>query len=209
MYKTQRNLIIVTCIFVGLLVISNILAAKVVQIRFIEIPAAVIAYPITFLCIDLVSEIWGKKEAQFVVLVGFIVQVISLGLTYIAIALPAAPYVDQASFSAIIGTQLGIVVASLTAYICSQSFDVFAFHKVKKHFKAKWMRNCTTIVSQLVDTAIFIALASVLVWGVSGITIVVMIASQYLVKVLFAIADTPFFYFFTRHGTAGKPEPTK
>lgn len=205
MYKTQHNLIIVTCIFVGLLVISNVLAAKVVQIGFIEVPAAVIAYPITFLCIDLISEIWGKKEARFVVIIGLIVQVIAMGLTYIAIVLPAAPYADQASFSAILGTQLGIVVASLLAYLCSQTFDVFAFHKIKDLFKPKWMRNCTTIVSQLIDTAVFITLAAVLVWHVPVETILVMILSQYVIKVLFALADTPFFYFFTRHGTAEKP----
>ena len=209
MYKTQHNLIIVTCIFVGLLVISNILAAKVVQIGFIEIPAAVIAYPITFLCIDLVSEIWGKKEAQFVVIVGLIVQVIAMGLTYIAIALPAAPYADQTSYATVLGTQLGIVIASFAAYICSQTFDVFAFHKIKKFFKPKWMRNCTTVVSQFIDTTIFISLAGVLVWHISVTTTIVMILSQYIVKVLFALADTPFFYYLTRHGTAEKPADTQ
>lgn len=205
MYKTQRNLMVVSAFFVAALIISNILASKVVQIGFIEIPAAVIAYPVTFLCIDIISELWGKAEANFMVRLGFVVQMFSLVLIYIAIALPAAPYADQASFAAVLGSQWGIVLASLLAYIVSQSFDVFAFHKVKEHFKPKWMRNCTTIFSQLIDTAVFITIAGVLVWNIPGQTILIMIGCQYLVKVLFALADTPFFYFFTRHGTAEGP----
>jgi len=127
-----------------------------------------------------------------------------MGLTYIAIALPAAPYSDQTSYATVLGTQLGIVIASLAAYICSQSFDVFAFHKVKKLFRPKWMRNCTTIFSQLIDTSIFITIAGLLVWHIEAITILIMIGSQYVVKVLFALADTPFFYYLTRHSNAEK-----
>ena len=206
MYKTQRNLMIVSAFFIAALIISNILAAKVVQIGFIEIPAAVIAYPVTFLCIDIISELWGKKEAQFLVRVGLVVQIVTLILIYIAIALPPAPYTNQEAFAGTLGTQWGIVLASLLAYLASQSFDVFAFHKIRERFKPKWARNSTTIVSQLIDTTIFITIAGLLVWGTPIETILVMIACQYAVKVLFALADTPFFYLLTRHGQAASPE---
>ena len=202
MFKTNRNLVLVSAIFVVALVISNILAAKVVQIGPIEIPAAVIAYPFTFLMADIVSEIWGKKEAHYLVLVGFIVQLFSLLLITIAIFLPAAPYSDQAAFSGVLGSTWRIVLASMVAYLVSQFFDVFAFHKVKQHFKAKWMRNCTTVVSQLIDTSIFITIAFI---G-SVPSIGVMILSQYIVKVCFALADTPFFYLLTKHGSAENKE---
>ena len=202
MFKTTRNLVIVSSFFVVALVLSNVLAAKVVQIGPVELPADVIAYSITFLMADVVSEIWGRKEAHILVGVGFAMQVFSLLLITIAVLLPAAPYTDQEAFSGVLGQTWRIVIAAMAAYLVSQTFDVFAFHKVKKHFKAKWLRNSTTVVSQLIDTSIFITIAFL---G-SVPSILVMILSQYVAKVCFALADTPFFYLLTRHGSAENRE---
>ncbi|MDO5845552.1 MAG: queuosine precursor transporter [Methanocorpusculum sp.] len=203
MYKTVRNLTIVSAFFVVSLVISNVIASKIIQIGWIEIPAAVIAYPITFLCTDIVSEIWGKKEAQFLVRLGFVVQVFSLVLIMLAVFLPPASYMQefQGSFADVLGSNWRFVVASMAAYLAAQSFDVWIFHRVKARFQPKWMRNGTTVVSQLIDTAIFITVAF------AGVVpnLLVLIFSQYLVKVLFAVVDTPFFYYFTRHGNSEPP----
>ena len=204
MYKTTRNLTIVTAFFVTALVISNIIASKVVQIGWIEIPAAVVAYPITFLCTDIVSELWGKKEANFLVRLGFVVQLFSLILIYAALFLPPAAYMIefQESFAATLGSSARFVFASMIAYLVAQTFDVEVFHRIKARFKPKWMRNNVTILSQLIDTTIFITIAF------AGVVpnLLVMIFSQYLVKVIIAVADTPIFYFLTRHGQAEGPE---
>ena len=203
LYKTTRNLTIVTAFFVTALVVSNIIASKVVQIGWIEIPAAVVAYPITFLCTDIVSEIWGKKEANFLVRLGFVVQLFSLVLIFAAIYLPPASYMTefQSSFAATLGSSARFVFASMVAYLISQSFDIVLFHKIKSRFNPKWMRNNSKIVSQLIDTSIFITIAF---WGVVP-NLLVMIFSQYLVKFLIALADTPIFYFITRHGAVEPP----
>lgn len=205
MYKTVRNLTIVSAFFVVGLVISNVIASKVVQIGFIEIPAAVIAYPLTFLCTDIVSEIWGKKEAQFLVRLGFVVQLFSLALIMIAVVLPPASYMGefQSSFAQVLGSNWRFVLASMIAYLAAQTFDVWMFHVVKARFSPKWMRNGTTVISQLIDTSIFITVAF------AGVVpnLLVLIFSQYIVKVAFAAADTPFFYFLTRHGQKEGPEP--
>ena len=203
MYKTTRNLTVVTAFFIAALVISNILASKVVQIGWIEIPAAVVAYPITFLCTDIVSEIWGKKDAQFLVRLGFFVQLFTLLLIYIAIFLPPAPYMTefQESYAATLGSSARFVLASMVAYLVAQSFDIVLFHKIKARFSPKWMRNNSKAVSQLIDTAIFITIAFI---GVVP-NLLVMIFSQYLIKVLIALVDTPIFYFITRHGSAKPP----
>ena len=204
LYKTTRNLVILTAFFATALVISNVLASKVVQIGWIEIPAAVIAYPITFLCVDIVSEIWGKKEAQFLVRLGFVVQVFSLVLIYAAVFLPPASYMVefQESYAAVLGSSGRFVLASMIAYLVAQSLDVEIFHRIKARFKPKWMRNNSTIFSQLVDTTIFITVAFV---GTVP-NILTMILSQFLVKAAIAVADTPLFYYMTRHGSAEGPE---
>jgi queuosine precursor transporter len=195
MKKTTQNLVILSCFFVACLIVSNVIACKVVQIGWILIPAAVIAYPITFLCTDVISELWGKAQANKTVALGFIVQVCMLGLFYLAMVLPAIDPVFQEQFSAVIGTSVRFVIASLLAYIVSQTFDVNFFHFLKCKFKPKWIRNNGTMVSQLFDTAIFITIGF---WGIIP-ELGVMIVSQYIVKVILAACDTPIFYYLTRN----------
>ena len=188
---------ILTCFFVVSLIVSNIIAAKVVCIGWIEIPAAVIAYPITFLCTDVISEIWGREEARRTVHLGFVVQIFSLILIYIAIYLPPAEYMleFQSSFAETLGTSARFVLASLVAYGVAQTLDVHLFHWLRGRFEPKWMRNNgSTMVSQLVDTVIFITIGF---WGVVP-NLGWMMVSQYVVKWVFALADTPVFYYLTR-----------
>ena len=198
MRKTDTNLAILTAIFVVALVISNVIASKVVQIGWIEIPAAVLAYPITFLMTDVISEIWGKRAAQRTVFIGLGVQLMSLGLIYAAIYLPPASYMLEfnATFAAALGSTARFVIASLAAYLVAQTIDVTLFHFLKGKFeKHKWIRNNgSTMVSQLFDTSIFIVI------GFAGVvpSLWVMIISQYVVKLCMALCDTPFFYLLTR-----------
>lgn len=198
MRKTQENLILLNGIFLATLLISNIVSAKVVSFWGLVIPAAIVGYPITFLMTDVIGEIWGKKEASRTVKLGLICQLLSLALIGLAIALPVAPFADnQAEFQSIMGQSFRVVFASLTAYLISQLNDVFIFHKLKEktNGKHKWLRNnLSTMGSQLIDTAIFITIAFI---GTVP-NILIMIVSQYLVKFVYAILDTPFFYLLTR-----------
>lgn len=198
MKKTETNLQILTSVFVVSLIIANIVSAKIVSFWGMVIPAAIVAYPLTFLITDIIGEIWGKQEANKVVKIGLLCQLISLVLIGLAIALPVAPFADnQAEFVGIMKSGFRVVAASLVAYFISQSWDVWLFHKLKEkcNDKHKWLRNnLSTITSQIIDTAIFITIAFV------GIVpnIWVMIGSQYLIKVVFALLDTIPFYLLTR-----------
>lgn len=198
MKKTETNLQILTSVFVVSLIIANIVSAKIVSFWGMVIPAAIVAYPLTFLITDIIGEIWGKQEANKVVKIGLLCQIISLILIGLAIALPVAPFADnQAEFVGIMKSGFRVVAASLVAYFISQSWDVWLFHKLKEkcNDKYKWLRNnLSTITSQIIDTAIFITIAFI------GIVpnIWVMIGSQYLIKVIFALLDTIPFYLLTR-----------
>ena len=198
MRKTQENLMILNGIFIATLIIANIVSAKIVSFWGLVIPAAIVAYPLTFLMTDVIGELWGKEEAKRTVKIGLICQVLSLVLIGRAILLPVAPFADnQAEFKAIMGQSFRVVLASLVAYMIAQANDVFIFHKLKKktNGKHKWLRNnLSTMTSQLIDTAIFITIAFI---GTVP-NIFVMIVSQYLIKFIYAIIDTPFFYLLTR-----------
>lgn len=200
MSKSNRNLIIINCVFICSLLIANIVAGKVVNIFGFIVPAAVTTYPITFLCTDVISEIWGKKEANFTVRIGIFIQLFSLILITIAIALPSADFsIDYANnLKLVLGQNIRMVMASLIAYIVAQTNDVFIFHKLKELNKGKhkWIRNnVSTMTSQLIDTAIFITIAF---YGTVP-NILIMVISQYAVKVILALLDTPFFYLLTRN----------
>ena len=198
MRKTEKNLSLLNCLFVVSLIIANVVASKIVSFWGLVVPAAIVAYPVTFLITDVIGEIWGKDEANRTVKIGFICQIFSLILITLAIMLPVAPFADnQLEFKSILGQSFRCVLASLIAYICSQSWDVFVFHKLKDKTgnSKKWLRNnSSTMTSQIIDTAIFITIAF---WG-SVPNIITMILSQYLVKLVYALLDTPFFYILTR-----------
>lgn len=202
--KNKEKLITLNCLFCVCLIVSNILASKILSIwrgKFV-IPAAVICYPITFLITDIIGEIWGKKEANNTVKNGFICQVISIILIFIAIQFPVADFADnQAAFKEILSGGIRITLASLTAYVISQKWDVFIFHRLKSKNGKKWIRNnVSTITSQAIDTAIFITIAF---YGAVP-NIWVMIYSQYVVKIILALLDTPFFYIFTKQNLKGE-----
>lgn len=204
MRKTEKNLMLVNAIFLTSLLVANVVSSKIVSFWGLTVPAAIVAYPLTFLMTDVIGEMWGKEEANKTVKLGFICQMVSLVLIGGAILLPVAPFADnQAQFAAILGSSFRVVFASMVGYLVSQSWDVWIFHKVrnwyiKKHGSTKggrWIwNNASTMTSQIIDTAIFITIAFI---GVVP-NIWTMILSQYLVKFVYALLDTPFFYLLTR-----------
>lgn len=197
MEKTNKNLLILNGIFITSLLIANVVSAKIVTFGGLVIPAAIVAYPLTFLMTDIIGEIWGKEQANQSVKLGFICQLISLVLIGLAILLPVAPFADnQAEFKGIMAQSFRVVAASLIAYYCSQSWDVWLFHKIReKGTGNKWLRNnLSTMTSQVIDTAIFITIA--FIGSVPNIW--VMIGSQYLIKCIYALLDTIPFYYLTR-----------
>ena len=204
MRKTEKNLMLVNAIFLTSLLVANVVSSKIVSFWGLTVPAAIVAYPLTYLMTDVIGEIWGKEEANKTVKLGFICQMVSLVLIGGAILLPVAPFADnQAQFTAILGSSFRVVFASMIGYLVSQSWDVWIFHKVrdayiKNHGSTKggrWIwNNASTMTSQIIDTAIFITIAFI---GVVP-NIWIMILSQYLVKFVYALLDTPFFYLLTR-----------
>lgn len=203
MQKIDRNLLILNGLFITSLLIANVLSAKIVSFWGMVIPAAIVAYPLTFLMTDLIGEIWGKEQANKAVKLGFICQIASLIMIGLAILLPVAPFADnQAEFKSIMGQSFRVVAASLVAYYCSQSWDVWIFHKIRSmSTKHKWIRNnVSTMTSQMIDTAIFITIAFI---GVVP-NIWTMIISQYVIKVIYAALDTIPFYLLTKGSEAIK-----
>lgn len=217
MKKNNWNLILLSMIFAVSLVISNVVTAKTIETGIkliggmtISIPGAALCYAITFLMTDVIGEIWGKKEANKVVLFGFICQTIATLLIIFTQILPATSQDMQNAYNMLLGQNIIFVVGSLVAYFISQSWDVYIFHKIRDKYIAKhgstaggrWIwNNASTMTSQILDTVIFIGISFGLGFGWlwnNPIGLLNMFVGQYLVKFLLAALDTPIFYLLTR-----------
>ncbi len=186
--------ILLVSLFSGSLVIASVISSKIISIGGIVLPAGILAYCITFVASDVISEIWGKEKARQAVFGGFAALVVCLGLIHLALVWPAALFWENhAAYDSVLGAAPRIIMASLIAYLVSQNHDVWAFHFWKKVFRGRhlWIRNnLSTASSQVIDSIIFITIAF---YGL--MPIIPLIAGQVLVKVIIAFMDTPIVYF--------------
>ncbi len=179
----------------ALAVIANVLAsAKIVDFFIWSMDAGTLAYAAIFLVSDMITEIYGIKEARKAVWAGFFASFTLLASVWIASQWPGATFWEgEAAFNTIFGNTWRIVIASLTAYMISVNIDVWLFSQIKRKTHGKYLflrNNISTWISQLADTVIFTTIAFLGVFP-----ILEMMIGLYLAKVMIALLDTPFIYF--------------
>ncbi len=197
-------------LFITSLVVSNLIFQKffywhpfefsIFGSRLFELSVGILPYPITFLITDLISEIFGKKKANEVVVVGIFASFFSMGILLMANYVPAMETspISDALFDKVFSLSPLAVLASMLAYLFAQFVDIRIYHFWKKLTQGKmlWLRNnFSTFLSQLIDTSVVISLLCSfgilpwdLFWG--------LLLSGFIFKVMVAAIDTPFLYFF-------------
>ena len=198
-------------LFLGTLGMLNILGlTRFLQLGSIGgwpivVAVGALPYPITFLCTDLISEIWGEQKANQVVWVGLLLNGWVMLILWLGGVLPAMSGSDDSTFRTIQQLSFGSVGASMVAYLTAQFVDVRLFHFWKQRTKGKalWLRNNgSTLVSQLVDTSAVVLISH---YGAHVLPVqpersvlpqlISFIGSGYLFKVLAALSDTlPFIW---------------
>ncbi len=185
--------IVLLSVFVGSITIASVLASKIISVFGLFVPAGVLAYSLTFVCTDVIGEIWGRQRANRTVLGGFVALVAVLALVQIGLLWPEAPFwPHEEAFETILQSTSRIIVASFTAYLVSQYHDVWAFHFWKgvtggRHL---WLRNnLSTAVSQFLDSTVFITIAF---YGT--MPVLPLIIGQWIIKFVIAALDTPVVY---------------
>lgn len=166
-----------------------------------QISVGIIPYPITFLITDLISEIYGRKRANQVVVAGLAATVFVFLIVLLADLAPATDWspVNDDEFSTVFGRTGIAVSASMIAYLAAQFVDIRLFHFWKSLTKGKhlWLRNnFSTILSQLVDTSTVLLLlcsAGAIEWSL----FLILLGNGFLFKIMVAALDTPFFYLVT------------
>lgn len=186
------------------IVAANIQVVKMVDLFTMGATLGNIMYGSIFLATDLINEKYGRKKAQKAVYIGFFIMVSFTLITQFALKFAPSDF----EFSLMIDSALTevfallprVTIASLTAYLVSQTFDVYIFDKIKQKFsKASqlWIRNNgSTLISQIIDTAVFTSIAFI---GVMPFDQVVSIfIFSYIIKIITSLVDTPFIYWMRR-----------
>ena len=205
--KTGLQVAIATAI-----ILANLQGPKLTVIFGIETTLGVIFYSGIFFATDVLSENYGHAEAKKAVRMGFAVSVIVLVMLSFALMFQPSDRPETSAFSndihnafaTILDFTPRFIVGSLLAYFISQSFDVWAYHQIRRFTGEKWLwlrNNLSTMSSQIVDTAIFSLVAW---WGVVDLVTALQLgAAKYVFKVAIAMIDTSFIYWaramFRRH----------
>ncbi|GAB4376198.1 MAG: hypothetical protein Kow0075_03100 [Salibacteraceae bacterium] len=196
--------VLLAVLFTTALVVCNLIANRFVHVDLgfhtFVLSAGVLPYPITFLVTDILSEIYGKKAANRVVLAGFAALVFTMFILWIAQQFPAIENsrVSDDLFQQTFGNSRRVIIASMTAYLIAQFVDVRLFHFWKRITGGKmlWLRNnASTVFSQLLDTTLVVAV--LFVGELSIETMGGYVLDGWSFKALTALADTPFLYLST------------
>ena len=204
----QRIYILLGSLFITSLVVSNLIFQKffywypfdieVFGSKLFEISVGILPYPLTFLITDLISEIYGKKRANDIVVAGIFASLFSLLIIYVADIVTATSwsYVDDKTFQTVFGNSMIAVFASMLTYLFAQFVDIQIYHFWKRLTKGRhlWLRNnFSTWFSQFIDTFTIVLLLcsfGIIDWAnFKGLLV-----SGFLFKVLVAACDTPFLY---------------
>jgi uncharacterized integral membrane protein (TIGR00697 family) len=195
-----RWLPLVTGLFVTVLIISNIVAVKLVSIGPLVVTAAIVLFPISYIVADVLTEVYGYAVARRTIWIGFLCNLVAVLAIMLGGAIPAASFwQDQSAYDAILGYSSRLLVASFIAYLGGEFLNAFVLAKLKVRTAGRhlWLRTISsTVLGQAVDSALFVAVAFAGVLPAD--TLVVAMASQWAAKVLYETAATPLTYLVVR-----------
>ena len=226
--RRERVFMILAGFFICSMTLLNVVGiTRFIQLGPMALAVGVLPYPLTFLCTDLISELYGRARANFLVAIGFVLNFFILACMYVGNLMPPVPLDKQPPwqviqlsenislpngdivsgsielFGLVYACTSGAVFASMMAYIAAQFCDVQIFHFLKRltHGKHLWLRNnCSTLISQLVDSVMVISVtfgAVFLAGNMSLETLMILMGSNYLFKMASALLDTAPFYALT------------
>ena len=206
--RRETIFFVIAGLFLGTLAMLNILGiTRFLDLSFVvpklgwrvpmKLAVGVLPYPVTFLCTDFISELYGRRRANVVVLVGFMLNVWVVLFLWLGAVLPGVP---SPVYEKLRHLANSAVTASMIAYLVAQLVDVQLFHFWKRLTDGRhlWLRNnASTLISGLIDNTVF----SVLAWVVFAPEpigwqplIFTFILGTYVLRMVVAVLDTPFVY---------------
>jgi len=184
----ERRLMILTTLFVTGIVVSNVIAAKIVKIGVFVFPASILSYTFTFILSNMVSDILDKKYSSYLIWMGFLAQAVASGLVLLGLFMPAESIDRGEAYRLLLGMNWRFTLASFCAYGASQFLNYYIFNS--KLLKSKFVANLVSVlIAQLFDTIVFTFVAFTGVYP----RLWSMILSQYIIKVIIVVVTNPIF----------------
>lgn len=185
---SEKKLMMFTTLFITGIVISNVLAAKIVKISVFVFPASIISYTFTFILINMLSDVLESKYSKMLVYLGFLAQAVASLLILMGLFMPSASVERGEAYRLLLGTNWRFTLASLSAYGVSQFANFYIFNL--KFLNNPLLLNLFSVaIAQLLDTVVFTLIAFLGVYK----GLLPMILSQYLIKVIIVMVANPIF----------------
>jgi uncharacterized integral membrane protein (TIGR00697 family) len=191
--KYSWRFVVVAGFFVTALVVSNIIAVKLVEMSGRIFPAGLVIFPLSYLLGDVLTEVYGIRSTRRVIWLGFACNLLALGAIQAAIHLPALDPEFQVQFEAVLGTTWRLFLASLAAYIVGELANAYALAYMKGATRGRWLWTRTigsTIVGEGLDSLIFVTIA----FAGTGAGLANPIVTTWLIKVGWETLATPITY---------------
>ena len=192
----SHRFIVLVALFVTCLIAANITAVKLVSLFGLLLPAAIVIFPVSYILGDVLTEVYGFRQARRVIWLGFLCNLIVVAAIWVGLVLPAASFWDgQEAYERILGATPRILGASFLAYLVGEFANAFVLAKMKIATGGRWLWARTigsTLVGQGLDSTIFITLAFAGVIPLDAL--VAAIVTQWLVKSAYEAAATPLTY---------------
>jgi queuosine precursor transporter len=191
--KYSARFVVVAALFVTALIVSNIIAVKLVEMSGRIFPAGLVIFPLSYLLGDVLTEVYGIRAARSVIWLGFACNLVALGAIQAAIHLPALDPDFQTSYDAVLGTTWRLFVASLAAYLVGELANAYVLAFMKGATGGRWLWTRTigsTVVGEGLDSLIFVTVA----FAGTGTGLLNPIVTTWLIKVGWETAATPLTY---------------
>lgn len=180
-------------LFATCLLISNILASKIMMVGPWAAPAGVLIFPLAYIINDVIAEVWGYRKARLIIWAGFGVNLLAVTFFSLSIAVPAASFwADQEAYSTVLGSTPRIVAASLLAYLLGSFLNAFIMSKFKVLTRGKGFSVravVSTLVGEGADSLIFITVAFAGIFPLK--VLLTMVVTQGLIKTVYEVAVLP------------------
>jgi uncharacterized integral membrane protein (TIGR00697 family) len=192
---TSRYLLVIVGLFVMTLVVSNIVAVKIVEVAGRQFDAGTLLFPLAYLIGDVMTEVYGYRRARTVIWIGFLANLIAVGAIQIAIHLPPADFwaENQEAYETVLGTTWRLFLGSLAAYLVGEFSNSYILARLKVATQGRWLWTRTissTIVGEGLDSFVF----STIAFAGTGIDLANQIITIWAIKVAWEVAATPITY---------------
>jgi uncharacterized integral membrane protein (TIGR00697 family) len=188
--------LLVASIFITCLIASNIIAVKLVSVFGLLLPAAILVFPISYIFGDVLTEVYGYRQARRVIWLGFFCNLITVVAIWLGQILPAASFWDgQAAYERILGYTPRLLGASFLAYLVGEFANSFVLAKMKIATQGRWLWTRTigsTLVGQGLDSVVFMTLAFAGTIPLTGLANAIVV--QWLSKSVYEAIATPLTY---------------